>query len=159
MKLFICIFCCINQLINFIEIIEVKTFVEILKNVDIINIYKDGDVKYLNNNDDMFDSIIDEVENLFDNTREMPAFGVALNNEIVNSLKHGVWIEFNLKCFMRYNGMIFEKLLFQISKGVLGFNVIRFYDGKYEGRCYYFDLINKDMNSLYDKILMLNNFV
>ena len=47
--------------------------------------------------------------------------------------------------------MPFEKLLVQVGKEYYGFNLIRYTSERgYDGRCFYLDLVGKNMNDLYD---------
>ena len=48
----------------------------------------------------------------------------------------------------RYEGMPFEKLLLKAEPEYRGFNLCRFFNGKYGGRCFYLDLNGGDMRAL-----------
>lgn len=130
-----------------------NNFSDVLKSVVYINIYNDGNVKSLNSDSENFSDLIKEIETLFNNTREMPAFGVSLHCETILSIKNGLWVELGFECVKDYNNMSFEKLLFKINKEDCGFNIIRFNNNRYEGRCFYFDIINGNMCDFYIKLL------
>ena len=50
--------------------------------------------------------------------------------------------------------MPFEKLLVEVGKEFYGFNIIRYTSERgYDGRCFYIDLVNKNMSDFYN-ILM-----
>ena len=53
--------------------------------------------------------------------------------------------------------MLFSKLLINVNKDWTGFNIIRYYNGCYDGRCYYVDLIDANMENLYKTILFIVN--
>ena len=83
----------------------------------------------------------------------MPAFGVSIHTETLKAIQKGVWLK------LQYNGtqvvdeMMFDELLIEVNPEFSGFNIIRGNRGIYEGRCYYIDLIDKNMKTLYDFIL------
>ena len=70
----------------------------------------------------------------------MPAFGVSLNDETIQAKQTGVWIELFYETTCLNNEMPFDSLLIQVEPENTGFNVIRKYDDKYDGRCFYIDL-------------------
>ena len=82
---------------------------------------------------------------------EMPAYGVSLNDETTKAMKSGVWAEFSFGRELSSGGMPYEKLLINVEPEWTGFNLIR-YTAKhgYDGRCFYYDLVSKDMSSFYD---------
>jgi len=153
MKCVLSIVCCIIQVFSIGEFCKVKSFSNVLSDVCYVNIYRNGKVERLASDNEYFIDTISQVKQLFNNTREMPAFGVALHSDVVESLKSGVWLEFVYEQPNEFNEMIFEKLLFNVNKEDLGFNVMRFNHGEYGGRCFYFDIINNDMYFLNDYIL------
>lgn len=83
--------------------------------------------------------------------RQMPAYGVSLHRETVKEMKKGVWAEFSFGRELSSDGMPFEKLLINVEPEWRGFNLVR-YTAKhgYDGRCFYFDLVNKDMSGFYN---------
>ena len=74
----------------------------------------------------------------------MPAFGVSLHNETLNEIKSNCWLQVNFNKEIVKNGLPFNALLFRLEE-TQGFNLIRLYDGKYEGRCLFLDL-DKEMD-------------
>ena len=84
----------------------------------------------------------------------MPAYGVSLDKKTVKAMKNGLWVEFDFGKLTEYNGMPFEKLLVEVGKEFYGFNIIRYTSERgYDGRCFYIDLVNKNMSDFYN-ILM-----
>ena len=69
----------------------------------------------------------------------MPAFGVSLHAETLNELKNDNWIKINFNKQIIVNELPFVSLIFKLEK-TSGFNLIRFHNEKYEGRCFYLDL-------------------
>lgn len=117
-----------------------------------VNVYQDGMKQTLNKT--LSTKISNTFDDVIENAREMPAFGVALHNETIESMKKGVWVEFCFDNLKSHGGMIYERLLVGVQRDIYGFNIIRFYDGQYDGRCFYFDLEDAFyMNKLYDEIM------
>ncbi len=83
-------------------------------------------------------------------SRQMPAFGVSIHDLTVKEMTKGVWIEFiyNQRC--ESWEMDFDRLAVNVSASFTGFNVIRHVDGQYLGRCYYLDLVGRNMSEIYD---------
>ena len=116
-----------------------------------IIIYNNG-VKYLlNDNERQTTSVIFALRETFNGCREMPAFGVSLHNETIKAMGEGVWIEIVFANRLKHNELPFEKLLFQVNKEFTGVNIIRCYNGMYDGRCFYLDLMS-DMSLLYEAL-------
>lgn len=90
--------------------------------------------------------ISSELETLFADAYFTPAFGVALHHETVNQLKSGLWLEFRFNKQHVFNQMPYKKLLIKFEPDLYGFNIIRFNNGKYDGRCYYLNLKNNTTN-------------
>ena len=85
---------------------------------------------------------------------EMPAYGVSLDRETRKAVKSGVWAEFVFDKALSSNGMPFEKLLVNVQPEWSGFNIIRYTAAHgYDGRCFYYDLVNKDMRLFYDCLM------
>ena len=81
-----------------------------------------------------------ELKKLTDKSYFSPAFGVSLHDQTIEALKKGVWIEFRFNTERTYADMPFEKLLIELKPDYYGFNLIRFNNQKYEGRCFYLNL-------------------
>lgn len=90
-------------------------------------------------------------------SRQMPAFGVSIDALTVKEMTAGVWIEFvygeQCECW----GMTFDRLAVSVNAAFSGFNVIRHSDGLYQGRCYYIDLVGRNMSEVYDCLKALKN--
>ena len=116
-----------------------------------IIIYVDGNIESYSNNTQEYDKLLSELLNLTKSSLEMPAYAVSLDNDIRDALTKGVWIELNFVKPLIHNEMPFERLLIQVDSEYTGFNLIRLYNGKYEGRCFYLNTTN-NMSQLYTTI-------
>lgn len=118
-----------------------------------VGVYSDGEHIVYGAGEGKFNLICAEWNNMICGAREMPAFGVSLNGETVKAMKSGVWVEFSFNQTLSSNGMPYEKLLVNVQPEWSGFNVIR-YTAKhgYDGRCFYYDLVNKNMRAFYDSL-------
>lgn len=129
-----------------------NNILEITTTTDHIVVYKDNSIKEIDTIS--FEQIIDEIQHLSTTCREAPAFGVSLHDEIIAAKKTGLWIEFIFNKTITHNDMPFDSLLINIVGQYTGFNIIRRYNGKYDGRCFYIDLINTNLSNLEN---ILNN--
>ena len=126
------------------------TVQEIFDEVRQIDIYDNGsDIKLLPAQMG-YKLVINAFKNLLEGGRQMPAFGVSLDNETRAAMREGLWVEFDFGKKLRYSEMSFEKLLVQVVSSYSGFNIIRYNaDEGYHGRCYYFAL-DGNMSNFYD---------
>lgn len=98
-----------------------------------------------------FNEICAAWNNMLFGAHEMPAYGVSLDRETRKAVKSGVWAEFVFDKEFSSNGMPYEKLLVNAQPEWRGFNIIRYTaEHGYDGRCFYYDLVNKDMSLFYD---------
>lgn len=131
-------------------IVTVELF-EAFAQADSINVYDEGSVASYGKNESEFCEILGGFEALIDGAHDMPAFGVSLNKETVKAMNKGLWVEFIYDGKYESNGMPFEKLLVNVEKDFYGFNIIRYNSGYgYDGRCFYLDLVNKNMSEFYE---------
>ena len=116
-----------------------------------INIYNDGNVFKCYPDESEYNEIVSAWSDMTNDSHEMPAFGVSLDRETRKAKESGLWVEFVFGKQLEYNGMPFENLLINVAKGYQGFNLIR-YSSKYgyDGRCFYLDLVNKNMTNFYN---------
>lgn len=126
------------------------TVQEIFDEVQQIDIYDNGSNIKLLPAQMGYKLVINAFKNLLAGARQMPAFGVSLDNETRAAMSEGLWVEFDFGKQLWYSQMSFEKLLVQVVSSYSGFNVIRYNaDGGYHGRCYYFAL-DGDMSNFYN---------
>ena len=120
----------------------------IVYNNNVITVYRPEETPY--------NKIVEGWKALCENSHEMPAFGVSLNNETLEAIGSGLWVEFVFDKQYSHNSMTFEKLLVKVEKEWHGFNIVRYNaQGGYYGRCYFFDLLSKDMSQFYDVLVNL----
>lgn len=118
-----------------------------------VNVYSDGRKTYYAADNKKFEEICVSWNNMLEGAHQMPAFGVSLNAETVKAIKSGVWVEFVFGKVYTSNEMPFEKLLVNAVPNHTGFNIIRYTSKSgYDGRCFYYDLVNKDMSGFYNCI-------
>lgn len=122
-----------------------------VKNAQQINVYNDGNMYVCNAGENAFNDIVTAWSEMTRGSHEMPAFGVSLDRETKKAKSSGVWVEFVFGKKLEYNEMPFENLLVNVQKSFHGFNIIR-YTSKcgYDGRCFYLDILSKDMSNLYE---------
>ena len=89
------------------------------------------------------------------NSHQMPAFGVSLDDLTRQEMQTGVWLEFTFDKTCYNSDMPFDSLLINIQNDFTGFNIIRKYQNKYDGRCFYINLIDKNMTNLYNLLSSL----
>ncbi|MDE6585358.1 MAG: hypothetical protein K2K80_01595 [Clostridia bacterium] len=124
---------------------------EVFESSEAINIYKEGVKTSYSVGEKEYIDILSCWNKMIENSREMPAFGVSLNHYTLAEMKNGLWVEFEFDGKIEVNGMDFEKLLIDVRKEHSGFNLIRYNSRSgYDGRCYYLDLVDKNMAVLYD---------
>lgn len=121
-----------------------------------INVYNGGEKSVYSAGGKEYGKILACWNKMIDGAHDMPAFGVSIDRYTREELKKGLWVEFDFGKVISCNGMPFERLLIQVEKSFQGFNLIR-YDAVhgYDGRCFYFDLVGKNMDDLYDLLLNL----
>ncbi len=121
-----------------------------------IEILDNGKNFSFSQNDVIFKTIINELMNTTKNARDMPAYGVSLNDEVVDAKSNGIWLEIYFDKTQYFNEMPFDSLLFEVNKGWTGFNLHRKNSGKYQGRCFYLSL-DGNMENLYNKLFEIVN--
>lgn len=119
-----------------------------------VNVIVDGVTTAYAVGGDKFNEICAVWNNMLSGAYEMPAYGVSLDRETRKAVKSGVWAEFVFDKALSSNGMPFEKLLVNVQPEWSGFNIIRYTAAHgYDGRCFYYDLVNKDMRLFYDCLI------
>ena len=121
-----------------------------------LNVYNEGELTVIEKTDEKFDDIILGWSHMIEGAHDMPAFGVSINDLTLKELRHGLWVEFVFGEEYESNGMPYKKLLINVQKGFYGFNLIRYTAERgYDGRCFYYDLVNKNMGDFYDLLLKI----
>lgn len=126
---------------------EIDEYLGYINKIDII---VDGERKTYLISDNEFRLTLSEMGYILGGCHDMPAFGVSIHNETIGAMKKSVWVEFFFPDTMTHNEMPFDSWLVQVEKDFTGFNIIRKYQEKYDGRCFYIRLVNgKSLEGLY----------
>ena len=119
-----------------------------------ITVYNDGESAIYPAGNAKFNEICAEWNSMLNGAHQMPAFGVSLHHETVREIKSGVWVEFGFGKVLSSDGMPYEKLLVNVQPDWSGFNIRRYNsECGYDGRCFYYDLVGKDMSAFYDCLI------
>jgi hypothetical protein len=129
-------------------------FYNIIKQSCQMEIFYNGKIIVCSQEDELFVQTIDDICCILKNAKQMPALGVSLDGLTREELKDGLWIQFDFEKEMIYSDMAFDSLLIKLEKDCYGLNVIRKYQGLYDGRCFYFDL-DVNLNNLFEKFSQL----
>jgi hypothetical protein len=111
-----------------------------IMNADSITIHTNNQEYVLKKDSFQYDLVLNFIEDILEDSYQMPALGVALNDEIVGEKNNKDWVEFSFGNRGECSGMFFDKLLVFIENDMGGVNVFREVDGRYEGRCFYINL-------------------
>lgn len=117
-----------------------------------ITIYNNNDITTYSRNSNEFNDILSSLISITTTSHQMPAFGVSLDRETRLALKKGLWLELNFNHTYTSSEMPFNALLIEVNAQYTGFNIIRKFNGKYDGRCFYLNLVNTNMQQLYDSL-------
>jgi len=159
-KLLLCTIWLISNLWNNPTTTNIDNIQQIFQYCDNIIIRNDSKVTSVPKDNEEFQNIIDNFLSLINCSHEMPAFSVSLDNETREATQDGLWVEFQLSHTVKHNDMPFDAILIEVNADFGGFNLIRKHNNKYEGRCFYIDLIDNNMeqfeNFLLETITELN---
>lgn len=121
-----------------------------------INVYNEGVKVSYSAGGKEYEDILEQWNNMIDGAHQMPAFGVSINDLTLKEMEKGLWVEFCFDKQAECCGLPFEKLLVNVNKEYYGFNLIRYNSNcGYDGRCFYLDLVGKNMDELYDLLMKL----
>lgn len=156
MDLLIKIFCCFAVLFGgTMKDFSHETIMEYYPEATSIVLFNDGSKTIFNKGDDKYEMLIDSLLKISKDAHDMPAFGVSLDEETRKALSKGFWIELVFDGEHEFNEMPFESLLIGVEPEFSGFNLIRKVNGKYDGRCFYLQLM-ETMQPLYEEILEIS---
>lgn len=124
---------------------EIKTIQEYILSSNQAQVIIDNDYYNIENINEL-NNVLNEI---MQGSHTMPAFGVSIHTETLKSLQNGVWLKLIYNGTQSVDNMPFDELLIEVKPNFSGFNIIRGNKGIYEGRCFYIDLVNKDMTLLY----------
>lgn len=97
-----------------------------------------------------------ELNKLLVDCHVIPAFGVSIHQETIKVISKGVWLKLKYNNTQSVDDMSFDELLIEVDPEFMGFNIIRGNSGRYEGRCYYINLIQNNMSKLYNYLKEIN---
>jgi len=138
-----------NQTINY------QNIQDCFKDSTSIELIIDNEKSTFSKTHENYKQILSAFETLINSSHQAPAFGVSLDDLTRQELQNGVWIEFNFNKTCYNSDMPFDSLLINVQSEFNGFNIIRKYQNKYDGRCFYLNLIDSDMSSLYNLLVSL----
>lgn len=118
-------------------------------------VYSNGNTKNFKDNSEEYKVILNLFEDICTHSREMPAYGVSLNEETQKELTKGIWVEFVFDITQTHNEMPFDSLLIQVQPHFQGFDLIRGQKGVYEGRCFHIYSPKNTMERLYNYLTSL----
>ena len=118
------------------------TIVDTFNKIECIELFKNGKSEKFNPDSPQFEELIKKLNEVFSCGHLAPAFGVSLHDLTVKEMQNGDWIKLHYSEELEKNGLPFTALLFK-KENVYGTNLIREYNGKYDGRCIYMDF-NKE---------------
>lgn len=109
-------------------------------------IYIDGQEYQVDQN------FVEELEKLLLDSYTSPALGICMDSQVQEERQAGVWIEWTFSNTHSYNDLPYDKLMINIQPDYFGFNILRNYKGKYEGRCIYLNL-SHNSSDFYEYIM------
>lgn len=120
-----------------------------------IMIYRDGVPTACRSGEPCFLKILNTWKEMTAEAIQMPAFGVSIDNLTRKEMTKGIWVEFKFQKDSEFDGMPFQRLLVSVKPENTGFNLIRYWDGGYNGRCFYLDLRKRSMKDFYSVLMNL----
>ena len=119
-----------------------------------ILLYIDGNKKSYSKQDSQYNIIMQSFLDACKDGHEMPALGVALDQETKSNMTSGVFLEFVYDKQLTHNDMPFETLLVQINADDCGLNLIRKTNNQYQGRCFYY-MLKQNLKNVYATLIKL----
>lgn len=111
-------------------------------------LYSDGGSIAFQAGSSEYKQIMDAWSRMTEHARQMPAFGVSIDELTRKEMGTGIWLEFIFPEELQSNDLSFDSLLIEVRGEYSGFNMIRNRQGLYQGRCIYVDLNGKTMADL-----------
>lgn len=115
-----------------------------------VTTYVDGKICEYEASTDEYTNILNMLRDICKGSREMPAYGVSLNQETKAEMQKGIWVELGFSKMHTHNEMPFDSLLIEVQPHFQGFNLIRGQNKIYEGRCFHIYSPQTTMEKLYD---------
>lgn len=128
---------------------------EIVPQAQELVLYSDGRSVRFQQESEEFASVVAAWRQMTENAVRMPALGVSIDHLTREEMKRGLWAEFLYSKQEMIAEMPFTALLFAVKENYFGFNVVRRYEGRYNGRCFYIDLRGETMHTLASELSLL----
>ena len=125
-----------------------NSLLDLIEKINSFTIIKNGNQSVVSNSTQDFNKIKTNLAKVFALGRLEPAFGVSLHNLTVQEIKNDNWLKINFNNEQVKNDLPFTSLLIKLEK-TGGFNLIREFNNKYDGRCLFLHLEKTtDLNSV-----------
>ncbi len=118
------------------------------------DVYVDGNVLELS--EEQVSGLKAQTQELFEDSRTMPAFGVIFDEQFREEIKSGTYISIKFDEVMEVNDLPFDELIFKVEPDFYGVNLMRANKGIVNGRCIYLDFNGKNMQKLHDFVQTLS---
>ena len=146
--LLIKLFLNIALIITGVNMNTTSTIIDYFDKAESFIVYIDNNIEEYANKTQEYNRILKSLQEIVTEAHEMPAYGVSTDIDTKEALTQGIWLELKFAETQTHSDMPFDRLLIQVDSEYSGFNLIRYHDNKYDGRCYYLNL-DKDMSILY----------
>lgn len=127
---------------------EIMSIQNILLTPQEVTVHVNG--KSLSITQEQYVEYISLFQSILNNSHDMPAFGVSLDQETKKAMQSGTWLQLVYPTTQEVNGLPFDILLIELHPNDSGFNIIRGNNSIYDGRCFYIDLVDTTLASLYE---------
>jgi len=121
---------------------------DLIEQIESFEILQDSKKENVLKTNNKFEKIKNSLSSIFKDSILIPAFGVSLHELTLKEMQSGNWLQINFSTTQEKNGLPFNSLLIKLEH-TSGFNLIRLYNNKYDGRCLYLNLEkNTDLTSV-----------
>ena len=93
----------------------------------------------------------DEILNMFENSRTLPAFAVVTDEMFKEDVQSGTFVSLKFNQVMEVEGLPFDEIVFKVVPEYTAINLLRGNKGAFQGRCIHVQL-EENMQSLSEKI-------
>jgi len=129
-----------------------NSVIDLIEKIESFTLIKNGKHSFLETSSKNFDEIKNNLLEVFKQGTLLPALGVSLHDLTTEEIKYGIWLKINFKNEQVKNDLPFTSLLIKLEK-TGGFNLIREFNNKYDGRCLFLHLEKTtDLNSVISEI-------
>lgn len=93
----------------------------------------------------------DEILNMFENSRTLPAFAVVTDEMFKEDVQSGTFVSLKFNQVMEVEGLPFDEIVFKVVPEYTAINLLRGNQGVFQGRCIHVQL-EENMQTLSEKI-------